>query len=102
MMHCDQGADVTESSAFYANLESYGVPFDVIGLSYYPVLSEPSISGLKTNVDGLATEFRKPIVIAELSILATARRLAVRQHLPEPRRGLRTRSPRLRPRAVGG
>jgi arabinogalactan endo-1,4-beta-galactosidase len=65
MMHYDQGADFTDSSAFYSNLESYGVPFDVIGLSYYPVLSEPAISGLKANVDGLATEFRKPIVIAE-------------------------------------
>jgi arabinogalactan endo-1,4-beta-galactosidase len=65
MMHYDQGADFAASSAFYATLESYGVPFDVIGLSYYPVLSEPSISGLKANVDGLAAEFRKPIVIAE-------------------------------------
>jgi arabinogalactan endo-1,4-beta-galactosidase len=65
MMHYDLGADFTDSSAFYSMLESYGVPFDVIGLSYYPVLSEPAISGLKSNVDGLATEFRKPIMIAE-------------------------------------
>jgi arabinogalactan endo-1,4-beta-galactosidase len=65
MMHYDQGADPTDSAAFYSTLESNGVPFDVIGLSYYPVLSEPAISGLKANVDGLATEFRKPIVIAE-------------------------------------
>jgi arabinogalactan endo-1,4-beta-galactosidase len=65
MMHYDQGADYTDSSAFYSTLEQYGVPFDVIGLSYYPVLSEPAISGLKANVDGLATQFHKPIVIAE-------------------------------------
>jgi arabinogalactan endo-1,4-beta-galactosidase len=65
MMHYDLGADFTDSSAFYSVLESYGVPFGVIGLSYYPVLSEPAISGLKSNVDGLATEFRKPIMIAE-------------------------------------
>lgn len=65
MMHYDQGADYADSSAFYSALEQYGVPFDVIGLSYYPVLSEPAISGLKANVDGLATQFRKPIVIAE-------------------------------------
>ena len=38
MMHYDQGADFTDSSAFYSQLESYGVPFGVIGLSYYPVL----------------------------------------------------------------
>jgi arabinogalactan endo-1,4-beta-galactosidase len=65
MMHYDQGADFALSSAFYSELESYAVPFDVIGLSYYPVLSEPAISGLRANVDGLATEFGKPIVIAE-------------------------------------
>jgi arabinogalactan endo-1,4-beta-galactosidase len=65
MMHYDQGANFALSSAFYSELESYAVPFDVIGLSYYPVLSEPAISGLRANVDGLATEFGKPIIIAE-------------------------------------
>jgi len=65
MMHYDQGGSFTLSSAFYSELESYDVPFDVIGLSYYPVLDEPSISGLRANVDGLAAEFGKPIVIAE-------------------------------------
>jgi arabinogalactan endo-1,4-beta-galactosidase len=65
MMHYDQGGSFSLSSAFYSELESYDVPFDVIGLSYYPVLDEPSISGLRANVDGLATEFGKPIVIAE-------------------------------------
>jgi arabinogalactan endo-1,4-beta-galactosidase len=65
MMHYDQGGSFALSSAFYSELESHGVPFDVIGLSYYPVLDEPSISGLRANVDGLAAEFGKPIVIAE-------------------------------------
>jgi len=65
MMHYDLGADFTDSSAFYSQLEAYGVPFDVIGLSYYPVLSEPSISQFKVNVDGLASKFGKPIVLAE-------------------------------------
>jgi arabinogalactan endo-1,4-beta-galactosidase len=65
MIRYDQGGSFALSSAFYSELESYGVPFDVIGLSYYPVLDEPSISGLRANVDGLAAEFGKPIVIAE-------------------------------------
>jgi arabinogalactan endo-1,4-beta-galactosidase len=65
MMHYDQGASFSLSSAFYSELQSNNVPFDVIGLSYYPVLSEPNISGLRANVDGLATEFGKPIIIAE-------------------------------------
>ena len=62
MIHYDQGG---VSSAFCSELESYGVPFDVIGLSCYPVLDELPISGLRANVDGLAAEFGKPIVIAE-------------------------------------
>ncbi len=65
MMHYDQGGSFALSSAFYSELESYGVPFDVIGLSYYPVLGEPPISGLRANVDGLAAKFGKPIVVAE-------------------------------------
>ena len=66
MMHYDQGGQLRPAARRSTpQLESYGVPFDVIGLSYYPVLSEPPISGLRTNVDGLATEFGKPIVIAE-------------------------------------
>ena len=64
MMHYDQGGNNALSSAFYAQLTSLGVPFDVIGLSYYPFFHGP-ISAMRANVDELATEFHKPIVIAE-------------------------------------
>src|SRR6266566_2343163 len=64
MMHYDQGGDSALSSAFYSQLTSHGVPFDVIGLSYYPFF-HGAISAMRANVDALATQFRKPIVIAE-------------------------------------
>jgi len=64
MMHYDQGGDNALSSAFYSQLTSHGVPFDVIGLSYYPFF-HGAISAMRANVDALATQFRKPIVIAE-------------------------------------
>jgi arabinogalactan endo-1,4-beta-galactosidase len=64
MMHYDQGGDNQLSQAFYQNLVSRGVPFDVIGLSYYPFFHGP-ISAMRQNVDALATQFHKPIVIAE-------------------------------------
>jgi arabinogalactan endo-1,4-beta-galactosidase len=64
MMHYDQGGNNQLSQAFYQNLISRGVPFDVIGLSYYPFF-HGTISSMKQNVDALATQFRKPIVIAE-------------------------------------
>ena len=64
MMHYDQGGNNALSSAFYAQLTSLGVPFDVIGLSYYPFF-HGAISAMRANVDELATQFHKPIVIAE-------------------------------------
>ena len=64
MMHYDQGGNNTLSQAFYQNLVSQGVPFDVIGLSYYPFFHGP-ISAMRQNVDALATQFHKPIIIAE-------------------------------------
>jgi arabinogalactan endo-1,4-beta-galactosidase len=64
MMHYDQGGNYALSSAFYSSLESSGVRFDVIGLSYYPFFHGP-MSGMRANVDGLAKQFGKPIVIAE-------------------------------------
>ena len=45
------------SEAFYSELESYGVPFDVIGLSYYSILGDGPISDMRANVDNLATDF---------------------------------------------
>jgi arabinogalactan endo-1,4-beta-galactosidase len=64
MMHFDQGGNNQLSQEFYQNLENLGVPFDVIGLSYYPFFHGP-ISAMRANVDALATQFHKPIVIAE-------------------------------------
>ena len=64
MIHYDQGGDNADSQAFYQALVSRGVPFDVIGLSYYPFFHGP-ISAMRQNVDALATQFHKPIIIAE-------------------------------------
>ena len=64
MMHFDQGGNNQVSQEFYQNLISRGVPFDVIGLSYYPFF-HGTISQMKANVDALSTQFGKPIIIAE-------------------------------------
>jgi arabinogalactan endo-1,4-beta-galactosidase len=64
MMHYDQGGNNQLSQAFFQNLVTRGVPFDVIGLSYYPFF-HGTISAMRQNVDALAGQFRKPIVIAE-------------------------------------
>jgi arabinogalactan endo-1,4-beta-galactosidase len=64
MMHYDQGGDNARSQAFFQNLVSRGVRFDVIGLSYYTFF-HGTISQMKANVDALATQFHKKIIIAE-------------------------------------
>jgi arabinogalactan endo-1,4-beta-galactosidase len=64
MLHFDEGGNAADSARFYGNLVSRGVPFDVIGLSYYPFW-HGSPSDLRANVDSLATRFDKDIVIAE-------------------------------------
>jgi arabinogalactan endo-1,4-beta-galactosidase len=64
MMHYDQGGNNQLSQAFFQNLVSRGVPFDVIGLSYYPFF-HGAISAMRQNVDALAGQFHKQIVIAE-------------------------------------
>ncbi len=64
MMHYDQGGNNSLSQAFFGNLVAQGVPFDVIGLSYYPFF-HGTISAMRQNVDALATQFHKKIVIAE-------------------------------------
>jgi arabinogalactan endo-1,4-beta-galactosidase len=63
MMHDDQGGNNTLSQAFYQSLVSRGVPFDVIGLSYYPFF-HGAISQLRANVAALAPQFGKPIIVA--------------------------------------
>jgi arabinogalactan endo-1,4-beta-galactosidase len=64
MLHFDQGGDNAASQQFFQNLVSRGVQFDVIGLSYYTFFHGP-LAGLRDNVDKLAGQFGKDIVIAE-------------------------------------
>lgn len=63
-IHTDLGGNNARAQAFYSNLVSRGVQFDTIGLSYYPIF-QGSLSALRANVDELADQFGKPIVIAE-------------------------------------
>jgi arabinogalactan endo-1,4-beta-galactosidase len=63
-IHTDLGGNNARAQAFYSNLQAQGVPFDVIALSYYPIY-QGSLSDLRNNVDELATQFGKPIVVAE-------------------------------------
>ena len=64
MLHFDEGGNNADSERFFDRMVARGVPFDVIGLSYYPFFHGP-LADMRANVDALATRYGKPIVIAE-------------------------------------
>jgi arabinogalactan endo-1,4-beta-galactosidase len=64
MLHFDQGGNNANSVRFFDHMLAAGVPFDVIGLSYYTFFHGP-LTALRDNVDDLATRYGKKIVIAE-------------------------------------
>ena len=64
MLHFDEGGNNADSTRFFDHMVSGGVPFDVIGLSYYPFF-HGHLNQMRSNVDALATKYGKPIVIAE-------------------------------------
>jgi arabinogalactan endo-1,4-beta-galactosidase len=65
MLHYDQSGDNAGSRYFFDHIKAEGVPYDVIGLSYYSFF-HGHLRDLKANVDDLARRYGKDIVIAEI------------------------------------
>jgi arabinogalactan endo-1,4-beta-galactosidase len=64
MIHIDRGADMKGTKAFFDKLNSYGVPYDVIGQSYYPWW-HGSLNELRENLEFMAREYQKDIIVVE-------------------------------------
>ncbi len=64
MLHFDEGGNNADSVRFFDHMVSARVPFDVIGLSYYPFFHGP-VAAMRANINDLATRYGKRIVIAE-------------------------------------
>jgi arabinogalactan endo-1,4-beta-galactosidase len=64
IVHIDRGGDWATTEWFFSNLEAQGVPFDIIGESYYPFY-QGSLTALSTCLTNAAITFGKPIVVAE-------------------------------------
>lgn len=64
MIHIDRGGDVDGTKRFFDTLNSYHVPFDVIGQSYYPWW-HGSLNDLRANLLFMAREYRKDIIVVE-------------------------------------
>lgn len=64
MIHIDRGGDWKGTKAFLDRLNSYEIPYDVIGQSYYPWW-HGSLNDLRHNLEFMAREYRKPIMVVE-------------------------------------
>jgi arabinogalactan endo-1,4-beta-galactosidase len=64
VIHFDQGGDNWASRWFYDHVVDQRVPFDVIGLSYYPFW-HGTIAQLRTNMNDLARRYGKEVQIVE-------------------------------------
>jgi beta-galactosidase len=64
MLHIALGGQNDESHFFLDNMLERQVPFDVIGLSYYPKW-HGSLADLRYNVDDLAGQYGKDIIVVE-------------------------------------
>jgi arabinogalactan endo-1,4-beta-galactosidase len=64
MLHLAEGGDNALFRWWFDNATSRGVPFDVIGASYYPYWHGP-LSGLQANLNDMAARYNKDIVVVE-------------------------------------
>lgn len=64
MIHIDRGGDMRGTKVFFDKLNSYDVPYDVIGQSYYPWW-HGSLNDLRNNLQFMAAEYHKDIIVVE-------------------------------------
>lgn len=64
MIHIDRGGDNPASRKFYDRFAELGVPFDTIGLSFYPWW-HGTLEDLRQNLHDLADRYGKEIVVVE-------------------------------------
>jgi beta-galactosidase len=68
MLHIALGGQNAESRFFLDNMEKRKVPFDVIGLSYYPKW-HGTLTDLKNNMADLAKRYPQQVMVAEYTQL---------------------------------
>jgi arabinogalactan endo-1,4-beta-galactosidase len=66
MLHYGQGGDAAGTEWFFDHMAAYGVPYDLIGLSYYPIWHGPLLA-LQGNLQATAARYGKDIVVVETS-----------------------------------
>jgi arabinogalactan endo-1,4-beta-galactosidase len=64
MIHLDRGADAKGTKTFLDKFNSYEIPYDIIGQSYYPWW-HGSLNDLRKNLRFMAAEYQKDIIVVE-------------------------------------
>jgi arabinogalactan endo-1,4-beta-galactosidase len=64
MIHVDHGGEIKKTKAFFDKLNSYNIPYDVIGFSYYPWW-QGTLMDLRQNLAFTANEYGKDIIVVE-------------------------------------
>ncbi|OKI12496.1 arabinogalactan endo-1,4-beta-galactosidase [Streptomyces sp. CB03911] len=70
MLHLAKGGDDAGARTFFDNAVSRGVPFDVIGLSYYSYWHGP-LNDLQTTLDDMAARYGRKVAVAETAYAFT-------------------------------
>jgi arabinogalactan endo-1,4-beta-galactosidase len=66
MLHIDKGGLMGDTRWFFDNIIGQGVPFDIIGQSYYPMW-HGSMADLKANLNDSVSRYGKPVLLAEIA-----------------------------------
>jgi len=64
MIHIDRGSDLKRTKEFFDKLNSYDIPYDIIGQSYYPWW-HGSLNSLRQNLEFMAREYQRDIIVVE-------------------------------------
>jgi arabinogalactan endo-1,4-beta-galactosidase len=70
MLHVAEGGNNTMNRWFFDSMTARKVPFDVIGVSYYPFW-HGTLAQLQNNLDDLSATYDKDVVVAEFAYAFT-------------------------------
>lgn len=66
VLHFSQGGSAAGTQWFFDHMNGYGVPFDVVGLSYYPWW-HGTLGQLQANLNATAARYGKDVAVVETS-----------------------------------
>lgn len=66
ILHLDNGGNNPQFVSWFSEIQKYNVPYDIIGLSYYPYW-HGSLQELEYNLNDISTRFNKEVLVVETS-----------------------------------